>query len=193
MADSTGGFSTTLSSLSGLPWNTVLANLSASSGGVLQLVQTVAYCLGILFFITGILMAAKSANPAARAEHGKSGWFWSMVISAAMMSLPSTIASFTVTLFGASNDPTSYMQLQTSGSGPLAPLVPLLAVFGLIAVIRGLMVWRTVGMYGNYSKGNATFGRGLVLVISGCLLCNLQPTLGIASSVTGLNVGAGLF
>lgn len=189
------GLQTTIDGIRGLPWDTLIRNLSGEMPAVLMLVQAVAYVLALFFVISGLMMAAKSANPQARADHGSMAWLWSLTIGALMLALPTTIASVAVSLFGTAGtnpNPLAYVG-QPTGAGRLAPLVPLLQVIGVIAVIRGLVVFRAVGMYGNYSKGNATFSRGLVLVISGVLLVHMQNMLGLVSSLTGLNVGAGLF
>jgi hypothetical protein len=152
--------------------------------------------LGIIFFASGLVMASKSANPASRADHGKMAWFWSILFASLLLAFPTTLAGLSTTMFGTdamnADNPFSYMGT-VQGEGKLKGLLPILQLFGLIAVVRGLVVLRTVGMYGNYSKGNASFSKGLVLIIAGILLVNLKKTLGLASGITGMNIGAGLF
>jgi hypothetical protein len=172
----------------------VLQNLAAEVGGLATLTSATAFVLGIFFVVASLLLAYRSANPASRADHRSMAWFWSLVIGAAMLALPTTIASVAVSMFG-SGTTTDLTFAYTTGptAGKLAPLVPILKLIGVIAVMRGLVVMRTVGMYGNYSRGNATFHRGLVLIIAGVLLVHMQNTLQIASKLTGLNLGASLF
>jgi hypothetical protein len=190
-----GGLQNLIDSARGLPWDAVINNLASQAGGILLLVEAIAYLLGVVFMVSAFIMAAKAANPAARSDTGKSAWFWSMVFGTLLMALPSTIASISVSVFGdaASSDGAMAYMTQVQGTGKLAALVPLLKLFGVIAVVRGLVVYRTVSMYGNYSKGNATFGRGTVLVIAGVMLVHMKLVLGTVSDLTGMSLGAGLF
>lgn len=190
------GLQTTIDGIKGLPWDTIIKNLAGEAPAVITLVQATAYLLGIIFTVTGLVMAAKSANPASRADHGKFAWVWSLGFGALMMALPTTLYSVAVSMFGTasmqSDNPMAYIGT-VQGSGRLAPLVPILAIIGLISVIRGLVVFRSVAIYGNHSKGNATFSRGMVLVVAGVMLVHMKKVLLLVSGITGLSVGAGMF
>ena len=188
---------TTIDGIKGLPWETVIKNLAAEVPQVLTLVESVAYLLGIIFTVTAFVMAARSANPSEKNQHGKHAWVWSLGFGALMMALPTTLASIATTMFGAESmtqgNSLAYLDTRVQGSGSLAPLEPILAVIGLISVIRGLVVLRTVGLYGNHSRDNATFSRGMVLVIAGVFLVHMKKLLLLVSGITGLSVAAGLF
>ena len=191
------GLQTTIDGIKGLPWDTIMKNLAAEVPKVITLVEATAYLLGIIFTATAFVMAAKSANPSSRADHGKYAWVWSLGFGALMMALPSTLASVATSMFGdatmAQSSSLSYLETRTQGSGKLGALEPILAVIGLISVIRGLVVFRAVGIHGNHSKGNASFSRGLVLVVAGVLLVHMKKVLLLVSGITGLSVGAGMF
>lgn len=178
----------------GLSFVAVLQNLAGEVGGLATLASATAYVLGIFFVVASLLLAYRSANPASRADHRSMAWFWSLAVGCAMLALPTTIASVAVSMFGSSTT-TDLTFAYSSGpaAAPLAPLVPILKLIGVIAVMRGLTVMRTVGMYGGHTRGKATFNRGLVLIISGVLLVHMQKTLQAVSKLTGLNLGASLF
>jgi hypothetical protein len=187
---------TVLDSIKSLPWDLIVANLSKEAPGILNLLEAICYVLGIFFTITALLQAAKAGNPQARMDHGKQAWVWSLAAAVLFMAFPTTVATLSTTLFGVDamtqDNPFSYLG-NTVGTGKLAGLLPILQIIGIIAVMRGLIVWRNVGLYGNGSRANATFSRGLVLLVSGVLLVNLKKTLGVVAGITGLNIGMGLF
>ena len=119
---------TTVDSLTGLPWDQLLTNIAGEVDGVFALIDVIAFLLGLIFLISGINLAAKSANPATRSDHGKLAWLWSLAFSTLFFSLPTTIGSLSVTFFGAdsmaSDNPFSYMKT-VSGTGKLAALIPI--------------------------------------------------------------------
>ncbi|ART61221.1 hypothetical protein CBP36_19845 (plasmid) [Acidovorax carolinensis] len=109
-----------------------------------------------------------------------------------MFALPTTIASISSTFFGnVSTDLTfAYTASETK---KLAPLIPILKLIGVIAVIRGLVVLRTVAVYGNYARANNTLGKGLTLIVAGVLLVHMKETLGLVGSITGMKLGIDMF
>ena len=181
-------------SLQSFPWETLVANLAADSGNFFILIPAMAYVLAIAFLIAAIKQAANAGNPNSRSDHSKHAWVWSLGLSSVLFAFPTTIGGLTATMFG-SDDTENAMAIMTKvqGSGKLAPLVPLFAIFGLLAVMRGLILLRGVAIYGNHSKGNASFSRSAVLIISGVLLVNFKKTLAAVSAMTGRPVGADMF
>jgi hypothetical protein len=172
----------------------VIENLARSAGDIGTLLAAIANVLGIFFVVAALLLAKASANPSARADHGKSAWLWSLVFGALMLSLPTTIASVAATMFGPSTTTDLTFAYTQQPDHKLAALIPVLKIFGVIAVIRGLIVLRAVGMYGNHSKGNASFAKGLTLVIAGVLLVHMKNVLGgLLTSIIGVNLGTNLF
>lgn len=169
----------------------VLENIAREVGGMATLVSAIAYVLGIFFVVAAIMLAKASAEPAARSDHRKSAWLWSLAAAALMLSLPTTIASVAVTMFGNGTTTDLTFAYTAAPERKLAPLGPLLKLIGVIAVIRGIVVLRAVGMFG--TRGNVTFPRGLTLVIAGVALVHMKNVLGLMSQLIGLNLGASLF
>lgn len=178
---------------SGFSFLQVVRNLADEAGHMSAAAAAVAYVLGFVFLISALLLAKESANPAARASHRSSAWFWSLTFSSLMFALPTTIASVSTIFFGPSSTTDLTFSYVQDEAKPLAPLVPLLKLIGVIAVIRGLVILRAVGVYGNYARGNATLGRGLTLVLAGVAAVHMRRVLGLFSSITGLDLGANLF
>lgn len=165
---------------------------------MMMVVQAFAYVSGIFFLIMSIIMMTRRANPSARGSIGGqgSGWFWSLVVSVLLFALPTTMAVFGGTLFpDASTSPLAYSgylngQNLAVGSCKLGGIRPLLVVFGFIAVIRGLLIAREIGISG--AQQNKTPSRAFILMISGLALVHMQEALALINSATGLKLGAGL-
>jgi hypothetical protein len=178
----------------------VMSKLGASAADAMLIVQGFAYLAGIVFLGMGIVMMTKAVNPQARTAYNGSAWFWSMLIGVLLFTLPETMSVISNTLLdgvATNSSPLAYSQYIQGGnlavgSCKLGGLRPLFVLFGFIAVIRGMLVFRTVGMYGNYSRGNATVARGFVLCTAGVMLVHMQEMLSLINQVTGLQLGAGL-
>lgn len=178
----------------------VMSHLGGSAADAMLIVQGFCYLGGILFLGLGIIMMTKAANPSARTSYNGSAWFWSMTIGVLLFTLPETMSVLSNTFLdgvATNSSPLAYSQYIQGGnlgvgSCKLGGLRPLMVLFGFIAVIRGLLVFRTVGMYGNYARGNATVARGFVLCIAGIGLVHMQETMSLINRITGLQLGAGL-
>lgn len=176
----------------------VLNQLGLQAGDFMTLVTAFAYTTGILFVFIGIYTMTKAADPSARTSYSGWGWWWSLSIGCLLFALPETMAALGGTLFGgmADTSPLVYTGHLGGNLGPgsctLSGVRPLLMVIGYIAVIRGLMVFRTVGMYGNHSHGGASIGKGSWLCVAGIALVHMQQMLQIIESSTGLKLGGGL-
>lgn len=191
----TSSFSASWASIVG-----VMNRLGGSAADIMSLVQGFCYLGGILFLGLGIMMMTKAANPSARTSYNGSAWFWSMATGFLLFALPQSMAVLSGTFLdgvATNNSPLAYSAYMSGsnmavGSCKLGGIRPLLVLFGFIAVIRGILIFRTVGMYGNYSRGNATVARGFVLCAAGVMLVHMQETLALINSTTGLQLGAGL-
>ncbi|MEJ6002665.1 hypothetical protein [Paucibacter soli] len=179
-------------------FESVLNALGMQAADFMTLVTAFAYAAGLLFVFLAFVMMTKAADPTARAAYGGMSWWWSLLTGVLLFALPETMSALGGTFFSglADTNPlvySSHLNGQLGmGNCTLRGIRPLLMVFGYIAVIRGLIVFRTVGMYGNYSRGNATVTRGSVLCISGICLVHMQQLLAIINSATGLKLGEGL-
>jgi hypothetical protein len=176
----------------------LMSNLGASAVDFMVVIQAFAYLSGIFFLGRGILLMTRGPGGVRRDNTSLFGWFWSMAIGVLLFALPETLSVLGSTFLpDANTNPlaySAYIQGQGLGVGSckLGGLRPLFVVFGFIAVIRGLFVFREVGMYGQAARGNATVSRGFILCIAGVLLVHMQETLALINQVTGLNMGAGL-
>lgn len=178
----------------------VLSRLGGSAVSMMSIISGFTYLAALIFLGLSFHMMTQAADPQARTAYNKSGWFWSFLVGVLLFALPETmtvIASLFMDQSMADISPMAYggyLQGQNLavGSCRLGGIRPLFVVFGYIAVIRGLFVARTVGMYGNYARGNATVGRAAVLCISGIGLVHMQQVISGINSITGLHLGAGL-
>jgi len=180
----------------------VMSALGMQAPDMMALVSAFAYAAGIFFVAISFSMMTKAANPTAQQSLGGGGhslgWWWSLSIGVMLFALPETMSAIGGTFFAGIADTSPFLYSTQlggnlgAGSCPLSGVRPLLMVFGYIAVIRGLIVFRAVGIHGNHSHGNASVGRGVVLCIAGILLVHMQQTLQIINSATNLTLGANL-
>lgn len=178
----------------------VLSRLGGSAASMMSIISGFAYLTGLVFVGLSFYMMTKAADPQARTAYNNSSWFWSFLVGVLLFALPETmsvIASLFMDTSMADISPMAYSgylqgQNLAVGSCKLGGIRPLFVVFGYIAVFRGLVVARTVGMYGNYSRGNATVGRAAILCLSGIGLVHMQQMISGINSITGLHLGAGL-
>lgn len=170
----------------------VLDNIAKAASDIGITVSALAYLLGVVFCVSSFMLASEAANPSKRGSAKSMAWLWSLGFSALMFALPTTIASISSTFFGNVNTDLTFAYT-ASETKKLAPLIPILKLIGVIAVIRGLVVLRTVAVYGNYVRANNTLGKGLTLIIAGVLLVHMKETLGVVSSFTGMRLGIDMF
>ncbi|MFK4705810.1 vacuolar-type H+-ATPase subunit I/STV1 [Roseateles asaccharophilus] len=178
-------------------FESVLNQLGLQAGDFMSLVTAFAYTTGILFVAIGIYAMTKAADPSARSSYSGWAWWWSLAIGCMLFALPQTMAALGGTFFDgmANTNPLVYTEHLSGnlhpGSCTLSGIRPLLMVIGYIAVIRGLIVFRSVGMYGNHSHG-ASVGKGSWLCIAGIALVHMQQLLQMIQTNTGLKLGEGL-
>ena len=192
----------TSSSLQGT-WASIVAvmnNLGYSAASFMTVVQAFAYTAGIFFLGMGVVYMTRVANPNARSTmsgHRGEGWFWSVVAGVLLFALPETMSVIASTMFDglANTSPLAYAQYVQGGnlnpgSCQLGGIRPLLVLFGFIAVIRGLMVLRAVGMH--HGGHNVTAARGFILCGAGIALVHMKEVLRLINGVTGLTLGSSL-
>ena len=174
----------------------VMNNLGHQAPEMMSVVAAFAYTAGIFFVFMGIDMMTKSANQNSRAAYSGHGFVWSIGIGILLFSLPETMSYIGGTFFAGivTTNPLDYQsQLQGklgTGDCKLNGIRPLLMLFGYVAVIRGLMVFRSVGMHGG--QGKDTVWKGVVLCPAGLFLVHMRETLMIINATTGLKIGEGL-
>lgn len=172
----------------------VLKNISNAYGDIFTFINGTAYVLGALSAFFGMTLLYRAGEPGSRGRESSTAWVWSFLAAVVFFSLPSFMESSGRQIFGEGiqTNPMAYESVIKT-EGELAPLVGFLQILGFCFSMRGLWVLRAVGIHGNHSQGGASFGKGAVMVIAGILLVHLKDFLGVLSSLTGLNLGAGLF
>jgi hypothetical protein len=177
----------------------VMSNLGASASDFMLIIQAFSYIAAIFCVVRGIMLMPQMAHGNYRKGNSSLfNWFWSLVVGVLLFALPETLSVLGSTFLPQANtSPLAYSGYMNQGQGlamgscQLGGLRPLFVVIGFISVIRGLLVFRTVGMNGG-GHGNETFARGAILCVAGILLVHMQETLALINQVTGLNLGAGL-
>lgn len=171
----------------------VFANIAGSYGSLLSLLEAVAFILGVMSAFFTVILMYRAGDVQNRGREQGMAWFWSLLVSVLMFTLPGFINAGARQIFGDKAEANPLAYVTTTSSGPLlAPLAGALILLGFFFSMRGLWVLRSVGVHGNHVHG-ASFGKGMTMIVAGILLVNLKPFLSVVASVTGLNVGAGLF
>jgi len=169
----------------------VIANISAVYPEILLFLEAFAYALGAFFFVISLFHLSRQHGGGTKASINDHSWLWGMVVSILLFTIPSVIDAVSLQAFKAtSSNPLAY----TAGSdgGPvLAPLAGALKLFGIAYAIQGLRVLRLYGIHG-LGQGRS-IEAGSIKIIAGALLVNLELLMNLIKSITGLNVGAGLF
>ncbi len=171
----------------------VFRNLAGSYGELYLLLEAIAYVMAALSALFGLFLLYRAGDVSNRGREQPMGWFWSMLVSVVLFALPEFITNGARQIFGEQAEVNPLAYAVTSHAGPaLAPLAGALMLFGFFFSMRGLWILRAVGVNGNHTNG-ASFGKGMTMVVSGICLVNLRDLMSVLSSLTGLNVGAGLF
>ena len=173
-----------------------LQRLSTAYAPMLEFLKVVSYVLGALCCVW-MLFALHKAGERRPGEGGTlmTPVWVNLGMAIIFFTLPSFLQAGGNQIFGGTKmtSPLVYEQVNTGGTGTLAPLVGLLQLIGFVAAIRGLLTLRAVGLYGSHSRGNASFGKGITLIVAGILLIHMQDTLALVANLTGISVGLGLF
>lgn len=177
---------------------TILNAIAAEGSSVMLLISAFSYFMGVLFFGLGVYYM--TAGPKAWTSIGVTGnaWWITLAVACALMALPETLAVVGRSMFGSIQEtsPFSYAEyLRGSGLQPgscrMGWVNPLLKIYGVISVIRGLFVLRAVGTYGRANSG-ASPGKGVILIAAGITLFHLLFFVTWINAKTGLKLGSSL-
>lgn len=176
-----------MDTIGGFPFAKMVNNLVSELSGASTFLQIVTYVIGLSTFMSGFLLAYKSARGARPNNAPGLAWAWSMVIGVLIMALPTVMAGASQTIFGASHSPLDYMSPKSDGTLS-KNIFMLLHIIGYVAFLRGLLMFRRVRVHG--ASEQTTAGRALTFVSAGTLLVNMDMTLSVFESITGLKMGA---
>jgi len=176
-----------------LPFNvpdvdTMLRNLEAQLPSLWRLVTGFAFLAGFFCIFNAVyeLKQYGQGMSMMSAQHSLKGPFMMLIIGAALVYSPSAMQTFMVTLFGDSNILKYPILREIDPSFTLMGnvLTKIVTFVGLVAFIRGLMMFNRIG-HGK-SHGQESFGKAATHLIGGTLALNIVGTARIIGSTLGI-------
>jgi hypothetical protein len=162
---------------------------SALIQGLGAIAVAAAPAIGVLLFVVGMFFVARSGYLMWRGREGRGVHddvpFGAVVANlfagAALMQLNKTISNTRETLGGAGGEVRAAMQYMASGAGSAAPIYQMalgaafawLALIGICAVVRGLLMWRELAAGGNRGGGDNMAWGGFWHIVGGGICVNI--------------------
>jgi len=170
-------YAVTVETNSNADLSTMLINLSQEVPNLMRLVTAIAYVMGFFFTYKGILSLKEygEARSMMSTQHDLKTPLLYLFVGAALLYLPSTVQTGLST-FWTNPNPYGYV---SSATDPWTELTNacflLIQLIGVIAFIRGLVIFTHLGGQGGHQPG--TLGRAMAHVIGGILCINLYDFL----------------
>jgi hypothetical protein len=163
-------------------WGALLENLAA-------LVYMAAYVMGVMIFMGAMMRVSRlgrrefSSN--ARFRESPAGILADMFVGAALVYLVSTLDMLSYTLFDSPHTSLTPEPGANATSAARALLIGFAKVFGLIAVVRGVLQFSKIGE--QTSQGQSYLTSGIWFLVSGTALLQIDRFAGyLAELVPGL-------
>ena len=157
----------------------MMANFTATVPELMRLVTAIAYVLGMVFCIKGV-MGLKSFGES-RTHHEQGGAkmpLLALAVGAALLYLPSSVQTAKSTFWDSSLPYQLTYVSSTASAGPWADLITdvfyIVQFVGTIAFIRGLIMLTHLGGHGGHQ---ATLGKALTHMIAGIFCINMYQFL----------------
>lgn len=162
---------------------TMLQNFVAAIPNLVQMITAIAYVLGMIFVVKGILefkTFGESRTMQSR-DRQLSVPIIYITVGAVLLFLPTSIQVGMSTFW---TTPCPYCYIQQGGEWAtfIANCFLIVQLVGLIAFIRGLLIFTTISSSG----GGNTFSKGLMHVIGGILCMNIYQLLQTVFTTLGL-------
>lgn len=180
-----------------LPVSPVFASPTVDLAGILQAFQTqlgplytlvvaLAYVMGIWFISDSIHRLKKYGQQrtmmSTNASMAKP--IILMVLGLALLYFPSfvNISTETLWVYGTSTSVLKYPDEPSSWDAFIHPLIDIIRLFGLIAVVRGVVILTRLA---SESVQPGTMGKGLMHIIAGTLAVNIVGTINVIKATFG--------
>jgi hypothetical protein len=153
------------------------------------LAQAAAPAIGVLLFMVGMCFVARSGYIMWMGREGRGvnddvpmgAVLGNLFVGAALIQLNKTVSNTREALGGAGSDVRSAMQYMASGAGDAAAVYKIamgtafawLALIGICAIVRGLLMWRELAAGGNRGGGDNLTWAGLWHIVGGGICVNI--------------------
>lgn len=160
---------------------------SAMLGQLGAVAQAAIPAVGVVMFTVGMWFVARAGHLMWMGREGRGqhddvpigSVLGNLFVGGALIQLNKTVTNTRGTLGGAGSDVRSAMQLMASNSGSdiynlaMATALIWLALIGVVAIVRGLLLWREVAAGANRGGGNNDVWGGAWHIIGGGILVNV--------------------
>ncbi len=168
-------------------FQSVLQNMSQSYPGLWRLGTASAYVMGFFFALKSVYqLRVYGESSVMKSSHSSlKGPITSMIVSAALIALPTTFHDINMTLFATPNV-LAYTAGPQAGfsAASTAAVIGAVQIMGLFAFIRG---WVQIARTGEQSSQPGTMGKGLTHIIGGLLAINIVQTKDILWNTFGFS------
>ncbi len=162
----------------------ILINFQTSFPGIVSLIFGFSYAAGLALAVVALLRMREIGDDSGRGQQSAlTGVVFTLFAAAALMFLPTMMASFSKTLFMNSASPLDYANPLVTGGTLKSAIAGFIAMIGMIAFVRGIFVLRAVGNNGEH--GNNSVMRAIVLLVAGVLCIHILDFLKILANTFG--------
>lgn len=164
---------------------TMLANIQSQLPNLMRLVTAIAYVMGFILVIMGIinLKHAGEMRTQMSHEHNLSKPILFIVIGAMLIYLPSAV-QIGLSTFWAEPNPYGYVTQSDQWQQAINICYAIVQFIGVIAFIRGLLILTRVGHGGHHDA----LGKGITHIIGGILCINMYQFIQVLLATLGVQM-----
>lgn len=169
--------------LSTLSAQDMITNLAEQLPNVMRMVTAIAFVLGFYFVVFGVMKLKQygEARTQMSSQHSLKGPLTFIIIGTLLIYLPSSI-QVGLSTFWTEPSPYAYLNDTNEWSDFLKNCFMIIQLFGVIAVIRGLVILSHLAGHAQHG----TFGKGLTHIIGGIFCINLYQFVQVILVTLGI-------
>lgn len=163
---------------------TILVNFSQSIPNLMRMVTAIAYVLGMLMIIRGIvkLKHAGEARTQMSYEHNLTGPIAYIAVGTMLLYIPSSV-QVGMSSFWVNPNPYGYLEQQDQWSQFINVCFLVVQFIGVIAFIRGLVMLSHIGGH----SGQQTVSKGITHIVGGILCINIYQFIQVILVTIGIS------
>lgn len=171
--------------VSSLSAQDMLVNISKQVPSLMRLVTAIAYVLGMIFIVSGVikLKHAGEMRTMMSREHSLMGPIIMLSVGAMLLYLPSSV-QVGMTTFWADPNPYAYLKQKDQWSEFINVCFTIVQLIGTIAFIRGLVLISHLGSGGGQ---HGTMSKGMTHIIGGILCINIYEFIKVITATLGID------
>ncbi|MBX3708602.1 MAG: hypothetical protein KIT56_01575 [Gammaproteobacteria bacterium] len=163
---------------------TILVNIAESIPNLMRLVTAIAYVMGMLMIIRGVvkLKHVGEARTQMSHEHHLTGPIVQIAIGVMLLYIPTSVR-VGMSTFWTNPNPYGYLQQEDQWSQFINVCYLIVQFVGVVAFIRGLLMLSHLGGHG----GQQNTSRGITHIIGGILCINIYQFVQVILATVGIS------